>query len=190
MARPTRLMPLDWAISRGRVWQRGGLPPAHLLRRVFETCADYAAAKTMLCDTPLALPTIFLLAGVYFPIQLLPLWLRVFAYLLPLSYALQGLRFALMRGQTLAELWPYAAQLLAPLPDEAALVEEGYIPDSGQLRAAWEALVLPALSEAGLAVPGDAPPVTAPRHRHTQYLAPLLAEMQEVARLEAPETAW
>jgi hypothetical protein len=63
MARPTRLMPLDWAIGRGRVWRRGGLPPAHLLRRVFETCADYRAAKAMLCDTPLALPAIFLLAG-------------------------------------------------------------------------------------------------------------------------------
>lgn len=63
MARPTRLMPLDWAIGRSRVWRRGGLPPAHLLRRVFETCTDYRAAKAMLCGTPLALPTIFLLAG-------------------------------------------------------------------------------------------------------------------------------
>lgn len=51
--------------------------------------------------------TIFLLAGVYFPIQLLPPFLRFFSYLLPLSHALEGLRFALMRGQGLAELWTY-----------------------------------------------------------------------------------
>jgi ABC-2 type transport system permease protein len=56
--------------------------------------------------------TIFMLAGVYFPIQLIPPYLRVFAYLLPLSHALEGLRFALMRGASLAELWPYALILL------------------------------------------------------------------------------
>ncbi len=63
MARYSPLLPLDWAINRGRVWRNGGLPPAHLLRRVFETCTDYRAAKAMLCGTPLALPAIFLLAG-------------------------------------------------------------------------------------------------------------------------------
>jgi len=63
MARFSPLMPLDWAINRGRVWRNGGLPPAHLLRRVFETCPDYRAAKVALCGTPLALPAIFLLAG-------------------------------------------------------------------------------------------------------------------------------
>ena len=57
--------------------------------------------------------TIFLLAGVYFPIQLLPFWLRIFAYLLPLSHALEGLRFALMRGHTLAQLWVYVLILFA-----------------------------------------------------------------------------
>ena len=56
--------------------------------------------------------TIFMLAGVYFPIQLIPQPLRVFAYMLPLSYALEGLRYALMRGQTLAELWLYALVLV------------------------------------------------------------------------------
>lgn len=56
--------------------------------------------------------TIFMLAGVYFPIQLIPAGLRVFAYLLPLSYALEGLRFALMRGDTLLELWRYILILI------------------------------------------------------------------------------
>ena len=56
--------------------------------------------------------TLFMLAGVYFPIQVIPWALRVFAYLLPLSYALEGLRYALMRGQGLGELWGYALILL------------------------------------------------------------------------------
>jgi ABC-2 type transport system permease protein len=49
--------------------------------------------------------TLFMLAGVYFPVEVIPPVLRVFAYLLPLSYALEALRFALMRGAVLAELW-------------------------------------------------------------------------------------
>jgi ABC-2 type transport system permease protein len=55
--------------------------------------------------------TLFMLAGVYFPIQVIPWGLRIFAYLLPLSYALEGLRFALMRGLGLDQLWTYAAIL-------------------------------------------------------------------------------
>ncbi len=40
MRRRTPVMPLDWALNRGRVWRAAGLPPAHLLRHAFETCAD------------------------------------------------------------------------------------------------------------------------------------------------------
>ena len=56
--------------------------------------------------------TLYMLAGVYFPVQILPDWLRVIAYALPLSHALEGLRFALMRGDSLAELWRYVFILL------------------------------------------------------------------------------
>ena len=55
--------PLDWALNRWRVWRRPALPPAHLLRRVFETCAGYARARRLLCETPIAMPTIFALCG-------------------------------------------------------------------------------------------------------------------------------
>jgi hypothetical protein len=41
------------------------LPPSHLLRRAFETAPDYAAAKAMLCTTPLAVPAIFVLSGLH-----------------------------------------------------------------------------------------------------------------------------
>jgi len=40
-----------------------GLPAAHLLRLVFETAPDYATAKRMLSHTPIAVPAIFILAG-------------------------------------------------------------------------------------------------------------------------------
>jgi hypothetical protein len=53
----------DWAKNRALVWRRSALAPAHLLRQVFETCHDYAAARRVLTETPLALPVLFVLAG-------------------------------------------------------------------------------------------------------------------------------
>lgn len=47
--------------------------------------------------------TSFIFAGVYFPITLLPPALRIFSYLLPLTYGLEGLRGTLMRGQPLSD---------------------------------------------------------------------------------------
>ncbi len=43
----------------------------------------------------------------------MPPALRFVAYLLPLSHALEGLRFALMRGESLAELWRFIVILVA-----------------------------------------------------------------------------
>jgi hypothetical protein len=40
-----------------------GLPPAHLLRQVFEIAPDYASAQLLLCRTRLAVPAIFILVG-------------------------------------------------------------------------------------------------------------------------------
>jgi hypothetical protein len=51
----------DWLLGRFKLPE--ALPPTHLLRRVFETARDYTAAKTMLSLTPVAVPTIFVLAG-------------------------------------------------------------------------------------------------------------------------------
>lgn len=53
----------DWTRNRALVWRRAALTPAHLLRHVFETCRDFAAARRALAETPLALPVLFLLAG-------------------------------------------------------------------------------------------------------------------------------
>lgn len=57
------LMPLDWAINKGRVWRMRTGTPAHLLRDVFEQATNYAQARRMLIDTPIASPAIFSLAG-------------------------------------------------------------------------------------------------------------------------------
>ncbi len=46
----------------------------------------------------------YVLSGVFFPIDLLPIWLRVFSYMLPFTYSLRALRGAMMRGASLAEL--------------------------------------------------------------------------------------
>ena len=47
-----------------------------------------------------------LLGGVYFPISVLPDWLKVFSYMLPVTHSLEGMRFALLRGYSLMELLP------------------------------------------------------------------------------------
>jgi hypothetical protein len=39
------------------------MPPDHLLRQVFETCETYAAAKSVLEETPVARPAIYVLIG-------------------------------------------------------------------------------------------------------------------------------
>jgi hypothetical protein len=53
----------DWLVSRIDLWRHGGVPAAHLLRRVFEQAPDYESAMQMLHDTPIALPAIFTLVG-------------------------------------------------------------------------------------------------------------------------------
>jgi hypothetical protein len=54
---------VDWLRNRRKVNKSRALPPAHLLRQVFETAADYQTAKDMLTTTPLAAPTLYILSG-------------------------------------------------------------------------------------------------------------------------------
>ena len=56
--------------------------------------------------------TLYMFAGVYFPITIMPSVLQAIAYAIPLSHALEGLRFALMRGDSLAMLWRYVVILI------------------------------------------------------------------------------
>lgn len=87
-------------------------------------------------------------------------------------------------------MWPYALQLFVPLPGEALLVAAGIVPDSIELQDAWEQNVVAFLKEAGLTAPDTRTPAVAARDQHTAHLTSLLAEMQEVARLEDPEVKW
>ncbi len=91
--------------------------------------------------------------------------------------------------QALDSLWPYAWQLFVPLPGEALLVAQGVVPDSAVLQSAWEEVVRPFLQSCSLIVPQTTPPAAYHRSDHTPYLADLLREMQEVARLDA-EAVW
>jgi hypothetical protein len=53
----------DWFTNRRMAWRADGLPPAHLLRKVCETAANYDEAKQMLMREPVAIPVIYILSG-------------------------------------------------------------------------------------------------------------------------------
>ncbi|GAA5513966.1 1,2-phenylacetyl-CoA epoxidase, subunit C [Deinococcus carri] len=91
----------------------------------------------------------------------------------------------------LNELWPFAAQLFQPVQDEETLVEAGILPDLAGVRARWEALVVPHLTgKCGLTLPDAPANAAAGRATHTEHLAPLLSEMQSVARAVPNAEVW
>ena len=47
-----------------------------------------------------------MLGGVYYPITVLPEWLQRFSYVLPITYSLEGMRLALLRGYSWRQLSP------------------------------------------------------------------------------------
>ena len=57
------LRPYDMALNAIGTWRIRFMPPDHLLRNVFETCATYREAKHRLETTPIARPVIFSLVG-------------------------------------------------------------------------------------------------------------------------------
>lgn len=54
----------DWVCNRYRMLRETGLPPAHLLRQVFDTAPDYATAVQRLTHTPVCVPCIYIVAGI------------------------------------------------------------------------------------------------------------------------------
>jgi ring-1,2-phenylacetyl-CoA epoxidase subunit PaaC len=91
--------------------------------------------------------------------------------------------------QALDQLYPAAQQLFAPGSDEAELAAAGLVGHPAQQLEAWVRMVRGHLSASGLHVPEGQAPSPADRREHTLYLAPLVDEMQQVARLEA-EASW
>ncbi|HDP99639.1 MAG TPA: ABC transporter permease [bacterium] len=54
----------------------------------------------------------WLIGGVYYPIQILPTWLEKLSYLLPITYALEGMRLALLSGYSIPQLINHIIALL------------------------------------------------------------------------------
>jgi ring-1,2-phenylacetyl-CoA epoxidase subunit PaaC len=88
----------------------------------------------------------------------------------------------------LDEQWPLARQLFWQPGSETALVAGGVVPPAAVVLAAWHARVAPWLAESGLRVP-EAAPSALSREQHTPHLAALLADFQQVARLD-PGAEW
>jgi hypothetical protein len=57
------LRPYDMALNAAHTWRSRCIPPDHLLRNVFETCASYGEARQRLETTPIARPVIYSLVG-------------------------------------------------------------------------------------------------------------------------------
>ena len=57
---------------------------------------------------------LLLISGVYYPISVLPIWMRPLASVSPATYVLYGLRAGLMNGQVIwsAEIWSYTWPLI------------------------------------------------------------------------------
>lgn len=89
----------------------------------------------------------------------------------------------------LDELWPYAQALGAPLPGEIELFSAGIVPGSRSLFDVWVAEVTTILSDANLKVPAVDNAVFADRRVHSEYFDVMIADLQEVARLD-PEAKW
>ena len=63
LPRLTGLLAADWLAARWRTGRRTALPPAHLLRLVFEQARTFDEAVRLLSETPTALPVIYTVAG-------------------------------------------------------------------------------------------------------------------------------
>ncbi len=56
---------------------------------------------------------VLLVSGVYYSVDVLPDWLRVFAYISPATYILDGIRGAIIDGRGVADLWDTLLALVA-----------------------------------------------------------------------------
>lgn len=87
-------------------------------------------------------------------------------------------------------LWPYALQLFVPLAVDNTLTQTAIIPDSQMLRSAWENIVRKHLADSQLVVPAVYASAIMSREQHTEHLAALLTDMQEVACTEPSGIEW
>ncbi len=55
---------------------------------------------------PFIILPVFLLSGVFWPIQAIPVWLRPLSYLVPPTYAVDACRAVLLKGWGINKIWP------------------------------------------------------------------------------------
>jgi ring-1,2-phenylacetyl-CoA epoxidase subunit PaaC len=94
-----------------------------------------------------------------------------------------------LRMQTALDvLWPETLALFVPLPGDEYLAEAWIVPRLPEMQSAWDGIVRPWLTEAGLIAPGEAAAAST-RADHTEHLAQVLDELQEVTRMY-PDVNW
>jgi ABC-2 type transport system permease protein len=54
----------------------------------------------------------WVLAGVYYPVSVLPAWMQKISYAIPVTHALEGMRLSLLRGASLGSILPQIGALL------------------------------------------------------------------------------
>ncbi len=87
-------------------------------------------------------------------------------------------------------VWPYTGELFAMDESERGLAAAGLVPDRCTIRPQWEETIARVLAEATLEMPrADAQHSGGRRGQHTEHLAPMLADMQSMARAH-PEATW
>ena len=93
--------------------------------------------------------------------------------------------------EALAQVWPLTAELFTAHPVETGLAAQGVGVDPTTVAEEVHEVLTRVLTAATLAAPGPFPTgeVAGRQGRHTDELAPLLAELQKVAR-EHPEATW
>jgi len=83
---------------------------------------------------------ILLVSGVYYSVEVLPDWLRVFSYISPATYLLDGIRAAIIDGQGLSGVWDELlilagfGALLVPGGIAVFAIAERYAKKTGQLK--------------------------------------------------------
>lgn len=61
---------------------------------------------------PFIVLPVFLLSGVFWPIEAIPYWLRPASYIVPTTYAIDACRSVMIRGWGIERIWPDIAALL------------------------------------------------------------------------------
>ncbi|MCS7188500.1 MAG: 1,2-phenylacetyl-CoA epoxidase subunit PaaC [Bacteroidia bacterium] len=119
-------------------------------------------------------------------------WLHATTWIKRLAYSTEEAYLRLKSA--IDQLWPYAWMLFEPLPEEAEIVEAGWIPPSSVLRERWLELIQPTLISANLFPPPPASETLLPlqgarKGLRSPYFDELLQEMTEVSSSE-PGAEW